>query len=172
MFAPTRVSQLVALSVAHPATVFGPIEQYEKSWYMLLFQFPGLAEQALQQHDWRLARAWMRGAPDLERYLVDLARPGALTAGLSWYRANASPATLFNVGEPTPWPPVVAPTLGVWSDGDRYLEERGFLETARYVAGPYRYERIEGASHWMQLDRPERLNELLLEFFRGPTAPV
>jgi pimeloyl-ACP methyl ester carboxylesterase len=33
------------------------------------------------------------------------------------------------------------------------------------VSGPWRYERIEGASHWLQLDEPERTNELLLEFF-------
>jgi pimeloyl-ACP methyl ester carboxylesterase len=34
------------------------------------------------------------------------------------------------------------------------------------VAGPFRYERVEGASHWMQLDQPERVNELLLDFLR------
>jgi pimeloyl-ACP methyl ester carboxylesterase len=28
----------------------------------------------------------------------------------------------------------------------------------------WRYERIEGASHWMQLDQPERLNSLILSF--------
>ena len=32
------------------------------------------------------------------------------------------------------------------------------------VEAEWRYERIEGASHWMQLDAPERLNELLLDF--------
>ena len=30
---------------------------------------------------------------------------------------------------------------------------------------PWRYERIEGASHWLQLDEPERVNALLLDFF-------
>ena len=30
--------------------------------------------------------------------------------------------------------------------------------------GTWRYERIEGAGHWMQLDAPERVNELLLDF--------
>ncbi len=40
--APDRVDHLVALSVGHPSSFrAGGYEQHEKSWYMLLFQFPG-----------------------------------------------------------------------------------------------------------------------------------
>jgi pimeloyl-ACP methyl ester carboxylesterase len=42
------------------------------------------------------------------------------------------------------------------------------LRSAEHVTGPWRYERIEGASHWMQLDAPERVTELLLEFLLAP----
>jgi pimeloyl-ACP methyl ester carboxylesterase len=166
---PARVNRLVALSVSHPATYFGPLSQYERSWYMLLFQFVGLAEEALQKDNWRLLRAWMGSAQDLDVYLQHLDHPGALTAGLNWYRANANPAIMFGLAEPLPWPAVQAPTLGVWSTCDAYCGEHGFLDPQPYVAGPYRYERIEGASHWIPLDQPERLNELLLEFFRSGT---
>ena len=62
-------------------------------------------------------------------------------------------------------PAVVAPTLGLWSSGDRYLAEDGMLRSAEHVSGPWRYERIEGASHWLQLDQPEQVNALLVEFF-------
>ena len=31
------------------------------------------------------------------------------------------------------------------------------------VDGPWRYERIESASHWIPLDEPERVNALILE---------
>jgi pimeloyl-ACP methyl ester carboxylesterase len=34
----------------------------------------------------------------------------------------------------------------------------------RYVEGPWRYERLENAAHWMQLDAPDELNALLLDF--------
>ena len=61
---------------------------------------------------------------------------------------------------------VAASTLGLWSSGDDYLVESRMLRSADYVDGGWRYERIEGASHWLQLDRPERVNELLLEFLR------
>ena len=33
-----------------------------------------------------------------------------------------------------------------------------------YMAGPCHYERIEDAGHWIPLDQPEGLNDLLLEF--------
>jgi pimeloyl-ACP methyl ester carboxylesterase len=39
----------------------------------------------------------------------------------------------------------------------------GMVRSEEYVTGPWRYERIEGASHWMQLDAPDRVNHLLLE---------
>jgi len=39
------------------------------SWYMLLFQFPGVAEEALARDDWRLARELLRGEEDLDRYV-------------------------------------------------------------------------------------------------------
>ncbi len=57
-----------------------------------------------------------------------------------------------------------APTLGLWSTGDQYLPEHRMLRSAGYVTGPWRYERVEGASHWIPLDQLERLNGLLLGF--------
>ena len=52
---------------------------------MLLFQFADVAEEMLQRDDWRLMHEWLRGNGDVERYLADLSRPGALTAALNWY---------------------------------------------------------------------------------------
>jgi pimeloyl-ACP methyl ester carboxylesterase len=102
------------------------------------------------------------GARDTERYIADLSRPGALTAGLNWYRANSAPE--LELEDRQPFPAVAAPTLGLWSGGDNYLTEVPMLRTADHVTGPWRYERIEGAGHWLQLDAPEHVNRLLLEF--------
>jgi pimeloyl-ACP methyl ester carboxylesterase len=33
-----------------------------------------------------------------------------------------------------------------------------------YVTGPWRYERLEGVGHWMQLEVADELNALLLDF--------
>ena len=39
---------------------------------------------------------------------------------------------------------------------------------APFVEAPWRYERIEGAGHWLQLERPEEVNALLLDFLPTP----
>ena len=129
---------------------------------MLLFQFEGVAEQLLSRNDWKLARAWLRDNGDVDRYVSDLARPGALTAALNWYRANITPGRELEA--PRDFPSVPAPTLGLWSTGDDYLTEEPMLRSADHVTGGWWYERIDGASHWLQLDVPQRINELLLEF--------
>jgi pimeloyl-ACP methyl ester carboxylesterase len=168
-FLPARVDRLVALSVPHPATLRErTIEQREKAWYQLWFQFPGVAEEVLPRDDWKLMRELLRGAGDIAQYVADLSRPGALTAALNWYRANAAPQR--ELEQMPPLPPVAAPTLGVWSSGDNYLTEERMLRSGEHVSGPWRYERVEGASHWLQLDAPERVSELLLEFLGASSA--
>ena len=161
--APERVARLVVLSVGHPNAMREPsIEQRERFWYQLLFLFEGVAEELLARDDWKLLREFTRGAGDQERWRADLSRPGALTAALNWYRANAQPER--ELAARRPFPSVAAPTLGMWSSGDRYLLEEGMVASAAHVTAEWRYERIEGTSHWLQLDAPERVNELLLEF--------
>ena len=162
-WAPARVERLVVMSVGHPSTLREPsIEQREKAWYQLLFQFAGVAEELIRRDDWKLFRQMIGGAVDRDHYVADLSRPGALTAGLNWYRANASPAQ--ELERTRPFPPVAAPTLGIWSSGDNFLTEEGMLGSSDHVTGQWRYERIEEAGHWLQLDAPERVNELLVEF--------
>jgi len=128
---------------------------------MLLFQFVGIAEEWISADDFRNFREWANH-PDAEAVIADLRRPGALTAGLNWYRANVGPESLL--APPPELPPIAAPTMGVWSSGDLALTERQMLDSAAYVTGPWRYERIEGAGHWMQLEATDALNALLVDF--------
>jgi pimeloyl-ACP methyl ester carboxylesterase len=161
-FLPGRVDHLAVLSVGNPtAFTAAGFPQREKSWYMLLFQFAGIAEQWLSDDDWSNFRAWM-GHPDADGVIADLEATGSLTTGLNWYRANIPPESY--VGPPLELPPVAAPTMGVWSTGDRHLTEAQMTGSERCVSGLWRYERIEGAGHFMQLDDPATVNALLLDF--------
>ena len=159
---PARVRKLTAISVPHP---FAPptLRQYEMAWYQLFFQFSDIAEATLAYDDWAWLRTFSRGYRDLEQAIADLSRPGALTASLNWYRANVAPRM---PGPPPALPPVVAPTLGIWSTGDHYLDGERMKTSAALVQGPWRYEEIPDASHWVPLDAPDRLNELLLDWLR------
>jgi pimeloyl-ACP methyl ester carboxylesterase len=163
-FMPDRVEKLVAVSVGHPGA-FGAagVEQRRRSWYMLLFQFP-VAEEVLSRNDFAALREWFDMGVDFDRYKRDMSRPGALTAGLNWYRANLSPEALFSA-EPPPVPPVTMPTMGVWSDGDVALTEAQMEGSGAFVnPGPWRYERIEKVGHFIPVEAPDRMTELLLEF--------
>jgi pimeloyl-ACP methyl ester carboxylesterase len=162
MIHPSRVDRLVILSVPHllaPTT----LRQQEMAWYTLFFQFDGVAEATLAHDGWAWLRTFTRGDGDLEQWIADLSRPGALTAALNWYRANMAPRM---PGPPPDLPPVTAPTLGVWSTNDHYLDGERMRRSGELVAGPWRYEEIEGVSHWIPVAAPDRLNELLLEWLR------
>jgi pimeloyl-ACP methyl ester carboxylesterase len=163
-FFPQRVDRLVAVSVGHPGGYADPsVEDLARSWYMWLFQFPGVAEELVTRNDWGFMREWFgKGSADLERWIEDLSRPGRLTAGLNWYRANNRPERLI---EPPPeFPPIEAPTLGVYGRKEVAVTEKRMTDSANYVKAPWRYELFDDSGHWIQLDEPERFNELLVEF--------
>jgi pimeloyl-ACP methyl ester carboxylesterase len=80
---------------------------------------------------------------------------------LNWYRANLAPRL---PGLTPNLPPVQAPTLGIWSTNDHYLDGERMKMSGRFVKGPWRYEQIDGASHWIPLDAFDRLNQLLIEW--------
>jgi pimeloyl-ACP methyl ester carboxylesterase len=117
---PNSVDHLAVLSVGHPATFRRTPRQREKSWYMLLFQFPGIAERWLADNDWANFRNWAHH-PDADQVIADLEANGSLTPGLNWYRANVPPESW--VAPALQLPPVHAATLGIWSTGDIALTE-------------------------------------------------
>jgi pimeloyl-ACP methyl ester carboxylesterase len=172
---PDRVRQYAALSVGHPAAIAGAgFEQKQRTWYMLWFNFPGVAESQMPQHDWRWYRDWAfdgaRRADDvnLDRQLSDLERPGALTSALNWYRANILPEDYAQATRGRDLPPVQCPVLGIWSERDITMTERQMTDSARYVAGRWRYERILHVGHWIPTYAPARTSELLIDFFGSP----
>ena len=158
---PDRVDHLVVLSVGHPSTFRRTLEQCEKSWYMLLFQFAGVAEQWLSDNNWANFRSWS-GHPDTDAVIAELEATNSLTPALNWYRANL-PAESW-VAPPVALPAVQAPTMGIWSSGDIALTETQMTDSAENVAGSWRYERLSGPGHWMQLEAPGTINRLLLDF--------
>ncbi len=54
--------------------------------------------------------------------------------------------------------------MGIWSSADMALTERQMTDSAQNVAGPWRYQRLDGPAHWMQLEAADDVNRLLLDF--------
>jgi pimeloyl-ACP methyl ester carboxylesterase len=162
MFVPDRVDHLAVLSVGHPTSFrTAGLDQRQRSFYMLLFLFEEVGERWLSDHDWVNFRQWA-GHPDADAVIADLEKNGSLTPALNYYRAN-TPAKSW-LEDPPERPPVQAPTMGIWSSGDDALTEIQMTGSARYVAGEWRYERLDGPGHWLQLEAPDTVNRLLLDF--------
>ena len=161
---PERVDRYVALSFGHPRAYheagFG---QRLRSWYMEVFQIPVLADTVIPLFDWFLLKLITLYHAECGHWRADLARDGRLTAGINWYRANRLG---FNFGRD--YAAMKTPVLGIWSTGDIYLNEAQMKKSANFIQAPWRYERIQGAGHWIPLDASERLNKLLLNYFEQP----
>jgi pimeloyl-ACP methyl ester carboxylesterase len=166
---PERLRSLTAVSVPHPtafaaALTGGDADQAERSSYIDVFRREGVAELALLGADGSgdgLRKMFARSGLDPESVEVDvfvaaMIEPGALTAALNWYRAM-SLAGSAGVGR------ITVPTLYVWSTEDIALGRTAAEATAQFVSGPYRFEILEGVSHWIPESAPQDLTRLLLE---------
>ena len=170
---PEAVERLAILNVPHPRRMLQGLRtarQLRKSWYIFFFQLPWLPERLLAAGRYRALRQGMEqdarpGAyspQDIERYVEAWSRPGALTAMLNYYRAALRQ------------PPgraqrrirrVEAPTLVIWGERDRHLGAELAEPDRRDVPNLERVERLPTASHWVAQDEPERVSQLLIEFF-------
>jgi pimeloyl-ACP methyl ester carboxylesterase len=168
---PERVERLAILNAPHPAVMRRHLltspRQLLRSWYMLAFQAPGLAERALARDGHaplaRAVRGGRRGtctARDLARYRAAWAEPGALTAMLSWYRA-----AFRRAWRPLPALRVRVETLVLWGARDRFLGRElaapsvGLCDSARLVV-------YEHATHWVQHDEADAVNAQLVHLVR------
>lgn len=161
---PQRFHSFVAMSVGHPDEYRRGLAQKLRAWYAFFFLLRGVSETLIRAGDWRLFRRLSADPAETAQRIAALSRPRRLTAALNWYRANVG--TLLR-GR---FAPVTLPVLGLWSDGDFALTERQMRDSQRQVTGPWRYVRIAGASHWLQLERPGEVNRLLLDWFAAPSA--
>src|SRR5947209_5407204 len=167
---PERLRTLTVVSTPHPAAFTHSLrdasaDQSQRSWYMEWFQQPDVPEQTLLADD----AAGLRNiyasldAADVQRYVDLFSQPGALTAALNWYRAAS-------IGDVTDLGPITTPTLYIWSDQDVALGREAAEATAQHVAGPYRFEVLEGVSHWIPEETPDALNTLLLDHLGGAST--
>lgn len=163
---PAMTKTLTVLSVGHPAAVMqarlDDEEQRKASEYIGLFVLEGKAERVLSEDDYRRLREMFGPAvgPTGDHFIRSLSRPGRLTAGLNYYRANFLPARDWaaralelRVG---------APTVLIWGDHDPFLKRLQAEKTAEYMQGEYRLEVLEGAGHWLQFERPAEVGRTLV----------
>jgi epoxide hydrolase 4 len=169
---PEVVERLAILNGPHPRRMLQGLRtprQLAKSWYMLAFQVPWLPERAARlRHWWGFRVVFDEARPgaftpqDIERYVEAWSQPGAARAMINYYRAamrqtpGRAEARIRRVD---------APTLVIWGERDRYLGAELAEPDPADVPNLERLVRLDEASHWVHQDEPERVNELLVEFF-------
>jgi pimeloyl-ACP methyl ester carboxylesterase len=177
---PGRVGRLAILNVPHPVRfldgLMSPM-QLLRSSYAFFFQIPQLPEKVIRAGDFAILRSVLGGDPvrpetftaeDIERYMEAIARPGALTASLNYYRA-----LLRTPGETrTLLRSVEAPVLVIWGERDRFLSRRLSEPPHLWVPNLVGVKRLPDASHWVAEDRPLEVNTLLLDFLSSPSITL
>jgi pimeloyl-ACP methyl ester carboxylesterase len=102
----------------------------------------------------RLLRDTGLDEEDAQMYAAALSEPGAMTAALNWYRAM-DPSVVADLE------PVCVATMYIWSTGDAAIGRMAAEGTREHVQAPYRFEVLEGVSHWVPECAPEQLSSLL-----------
>jgi len=173
---PEVVSKLAALQVPMPAAWRAnmTLRQLFASWYMFFFQLPRVPEWWASAKDFkRLDKMYRKttfrpGAfseEDIAAYKDALRQPGALTAGLNYYRANVF-RSLLRGGVETPehHGGLRVPTLFIYGEHDMAIMPATVRDLGRFMDAPYRELRIPDSGHWVQNEAIDEVNTALLDF--------
>ena len=176
--APERWSKVVSMAVppgpALGAAFLSNLAQIQRSWYMFFFQH-GLSNHVVSANDLAfidmLWSQWSPGfdaATDLAHVKDALRNAENLQAALGYYRATLGDgkrdpqlATLQQrMGGEYP----TQPLLYLHGDNDGCVG-REVAEVARTMTPTnVRYEFVAKAGHFMQLEQPQRVNQLIVDF--------
>ncbi|MDC0745770.1 alpha/beta fold hydrolase [Polyangium mundeleinium] len=173
---PELLERLVVINGPHPERMLrdglrSP-RQLARSWYMFMFQLPGLPERLMSRDNHALLLQALReevrgpnalGAEELEQYREAFAAPGALTAMINYYRAAIRRKSQVRTHR------VDAPVLVLWGDEDRHLG-RELADPGADLAPDVRIVHVPGATHWIHHERPELVTSEVAAFLRHKGA--
>jgi pimeloyl-ACP methyl ester carboxylesterase len=176
------LERLIIMNVPHPALLEATIrknrEQMARSWYVLFFQIPALPEWLMKLRGFdSIGEMFRRSSQrpeaftdeDVKVFAENVSHPGALTAMINYYRAAVRGGGVRRQ-RALGYPVIEVPTLMVWGEEDIALSKATTVGTEEYVSDlTLRY--IPGASHWVQQEVPETVNEMLTAYLTDAQVP-
>ena len=155
---PALVRRAVTMAVPHPITFARQLRtraQLRASWYMFLFQIPGV-ERIVRARDFRFVdRLWRRWSPNLRldqetRASLKATLAASMPAPLHYYRAAARHARedLRAAAKP-----IVTPVLALHGADDGCILPPTEDDRRRF-AGEYERETIPNVGHFMHVETP------------------
>lgn len=167
---PERLLKMVILNVPHPAVMIkflrSSFAQLRKSWYMFFFQLPWLPESLSRLRNWdapvqvliKSSRPGTFTQTDIDTYRQAWAQPKAYRSMINWYRSM-----LQKPPEPPANSRITVPTLLIWGAQDQALG-REMAQPSIDLCDEGRLIFIEEATHWVQTEEAERVNQLIHAF--------
>ena len=170
------IDRLIVMNAPHSATMQDYIQknssQAKKSWYIAFFQTPWVPEIFFSVFDYETIGQVFCGKQsglavgkmspeDVEAYKYSISRPGGVTGPLNYYRAALRyplDKSVFNI--------MKKPTLVIWGCKDTALNKDLAALPAKYVPN-LTVKYIEDASHWVQMDKPDEVNNYMKEWLRS-----
>jgi epoxide hydrolase 4 len=153
---PEAIQRLGVACAPHPATFSGALRdplQILRSWYVGLFQVPKV--EGVLSEGTRLEKVIPGAVSEIEDS-TQLAR------ALAYYRANLQPWGLkgSRTGR------ITQPGLVIHAEKDRHIGARLMEATAEMFDDLRAFERID-SGHFVQRERADLFNDILLRFLRG-----
>ena len=167
---PEMVERLIILNLPHPAKFAEGLrtpQQLLRSSYIFFFQLPWLPEMMLKSADYQPIETAFKSMAvdksaftqeDLQAYKDAVAKPGAMTAMLNYYR-NAFGQGILRQD----WRVLEVPTLMIWGENDTALGKELTYGTEAYVRN-FQINYIPNCSHWVQQEQPQLVNHYMREF--------
>jgi epoxide hydrolase 4 len=175
---PHRVERLCVLNCPHPAmmqrALFTKLSQIKRSWYIFFFQLPWIPERRVTEKDaLNLRRMYRANAKD-RAHLSDeeiapfreaIQKPGAATATINWYRA-AMRGGFLRALQRRRKPRIECPVTLLWAKDDQALGYDDLVPGTERYAKNLTIKTIDKCGHFLQAERPDLVNPMLLDFLR------
>lgn len=178
--APERMRSLTSIAIPPMGRMQHALSkvplQLVYSWYIGFFQLGKVADWVAEANDWQFIRyLWKKWSPSwsadeatIQAVIDTLSEPGVKEAVLGYYRCLASvrnpqwkqtQALLNNA--------ISMPVQIIYGEEDGCMNKKTFdvaIVKSDFKAG-LSVHSIEGAGHFVQLEKPKVVSRLLLEFF-------